>query len=693
MLCHPPPSWRNDTREGRVYSLAQIEEERKRRDLANHLLFLQCQREGLFPAAPSSSTDPSLSDPQAIRRFVVEDGAWLHYKPTVAEDTILHYLIEKSTIEGVSVALKGTTAPMLDLTITGKVGRTPLHKICDRENPEDTVMLLEVILDALEQRAPGTYLVNWMQEDWDGGLDFLSYAASRWRLSFVWPVLQRRLPRVFAPVGEDIAGRPPPSQLKIKTPVHPRDWEWIPAPERGRLWLCKGFLPSPEQTAALQRLFAPADDTQDDDDPEDDGKAASVCLPHDASEVLRCVRRYADVTAECPGMRESLLSVLLSYPSAVEDERGEERATELAEEEAEKEADDQPVEPFAPRKLIQAHQCLAALLQTPHTLEITPGMLRTVCFHHDPAKAVTVLNLLLDRILVAHPTENKNTLWLNFPDAAASNGLLSALWPVLRARVPFFSNLRKSSLLLRSATWMYDWNALDKEQQEIFRGVLGPATGRGHGREGPSGNRHESPETAALVRLVRSGKLDSAVIRFYVQRGANLNIRESLRLENLFFTILENGCTEAVAAALEASVPIDFTHKGQCGRTILHKLCEMENKKRAVALLKLVVDRIQRCPLDKVDWSQRTDAGAGGPANYQDLDFISMSAACGRLSLFWPVVQDLPFFGDRTTGIPLLADIDERDWAALGMDEQANFQRRRDPIIPLDDVDNMDMNW
>lgn len=117
-------------------------------------------------------------------------------------------------------------------------------------------------------------------------------------------------------------------------------------------------------------------------------------------------------------------------------------------------------------------------------------------------------------------------------------------------------------------------------------------------------------------------------------------------------------------SVLQKECVVDWRTVDKRGRTVFHLLCDyMIERDDAVRFLRMFVDRIERHPRDTVDWSLRDVDGR---------DFISLAAEHQRLSLFWAVVQGVPYYDDAD-----IVRIDgcgwEWDWEELPREEQERF--------------------
>eukprot|EP00796_Vickermania_ingenoplastis_P002432 gene2432-1532_t len=228
---------------------------------------------------------------------------------------------------------------------------------------------------------------------------------------------------------------------------------------------------------------------------------------------------------------------------------------------------------------------------------------------------------------------------------AARHGVLSTVFPLLQAKGVA---LEKRNPWPVGAVWAYDWDALGdakscfkrKEDWEVYE---------------------ENANTSGLHRLAIycCEATPAKMVQQYVLSGGNVEYCVGGCLSILHRFILE-GTAACVAACLETALPIDFTAGGGAygTDTVFHKVCQRTNRypplprnevvrhghEEAVEILRLLVDRLAAHPEDTVDFSLTDDEG---------VDFISCAARRGRLHHFWPVLQELAHFGDRTPQNPI----------------------------------------
>lgn len=145
-------------------------------------------------------------------------------------------------------------------------------------------------------------------------------------------------------------------------------------------------------------------------------------------------------------------------------------------------------------------------------------------------------------------------------------------------------------------------------------------------------------------------RMEREVRQCVEEDGAAVLFRRTLNDDPPLFRCLLMENVACFAACLRTNPhhhPLDLCATHRDGQTILHLLCEMSNERRAVALLRVLVERLQELESEEVEvevpWWQHDDLGR---------DFLSLAAESGRLSVFWPMVKPLPVFAERLDGFP-----------------------------------------
>lgn len=274
---------------------------------------------------------------------------------------------------------------------------------------------------------------------------------------------------------------------------------------------------------------------------------------------------------------------------------------------------------------------------------------------HSATEASTVLRLIVNR-LQDHQDESLD--WNLCVREAARHGLLSICVPYLEATLSASTTAGPPPFSIPDKMWDFDWKEV---QQRI------PHSGKYFQCERTS-FCVGGPITAALWRLLSFHTLPSLpLVEEYVKQGAEISVRGSVPDGTLLHLMLRR-CSSIVVRTALCAVPgaVDFnvTEDRYPSHTPLHLLCTRADPMEATSVLEVVIERLQQHAMDGVDFGQKRSGG---------LDFISLAAFFERLALFWPVVHEMPFFADNTRGIILLGKVYQKDWCALGVDEQSFF--------------------
>lgn len=143
--------------------------------------------------------------------------------------------------------------------------------------------------------------------------------------------------------------------------------------------------------------------------------------------------------------------------------------------------------------------------------------------------------------------------------------------------------------------------------------------------------------------------------------------------EELFRALMHESDVTRVLECLQSSQPINFDTVNILGVTLLHILasnCYISDED-AVKILEAVCYHLERHPQDTVSW---------GLKDFNDNEFITVAAANQRLSQFYPLVCEMPYYGDKTTPIPL-PTMWSWDWDALEVTHKACFNIEETRII------------
>lgn len=182
----------------------------------------------------------------------------------------------------------------------------------------------------------------------------------------------------------------------------------------------------------------------------------------------------------------------------------------------------------------------------------------------------------------------------------------------------------------------------------------------------PTGRLHslatsatQPPEIYLVRRLVREG----AVVNWKPLNGPPT-----------LWLLAQHRHIEALLACLETSQDIDFSpsdpntregdEKHQNHLHFLHALCDLSPVAVAVGVLEAVVRHIELHPRDTVKWD----------------GFLPCAARSGCLSAFYRVVQDIPYYADRTEKSAKieLSRVTPEDWEGLPEEDKKLFA-----IVPI----------
>eukprot|EP00796_Vickermania_ingenoplastis_P007719 gene7719-5417_t len=171
-------------------------------------------------------------------------------------------------------------------------------------------------------------------------------------------------------------------------------------------------------------------------------------------------------------------------------------------------------------------------------------------------------------------------------------------------------------------------------------------------------------------------ELDADVIRQYVADGADICApitKTNGRPSTVLCEVVERGSLDAITALLETLRTIEFgmAFHTVCGRQNLFLATNegQHGHEEAVEILKLLLHRLTSHPRDVADFSlvDRCEA-----------NFLSCVGYKGVLRYFWPLLQDLSEFGDRTADDPaeLTEGVVDEDYNALPPEERNGSTKR-----------------
>lgn len=382
--------------------------------------------------------------------------------------------------------------------------------------------------------------------------------------------------------------------VAIKEPVHWEDWSKIPESDREHLLLSKGLVCCPESTAKLQEICVAAGDP-------------------DPNSVLECVSQFADITAPCPGTDLTIFHHLLREGSI---------------------------------------SCVLQCLQTASTIDFSP-FLEALCQRDHFEEAVTLLTHIVDR-LHAHPADSVR--WEAFADTVARFDSLSRWWPHLRD-IPYFKNVDGCIPINVRVNWE-DWVRLAPEDRKLFR---------------LDGGLRCSPEsTAKLQRLCMDHlKPDPVAVLACVEQCADVFALAPGTDMTILECFLREGSIGCVAACLQTADTIDLTQKAagsqleawfnHCSSTIdcknfLEVVCQRGDPNEVAAILKLIIDRCNANPSDKIRWE----------------GFVETAARYGVLSYCWPLLPDVACYQRHRGLLPVGGMVWKDDLEGLKASGQYN---------------------
>lgn len=128
------------------------------------------------------------------------------------------------------------------------------------------------------------------------------------------------------------------------------------------------------------------------------------------------------------------------------------------------------------------------------------------------------------------------------------------------------------------------------------------------------------------------------------------------------FTAVRKLDKHAILRYLATEDPIDFSSGSSSEPYLLTYVAERFSEDDAAEILRAMVLHIERHPQDKIDWG-KLNCGQ---------EFMESAADSARLSLLYPIVKHMPYYGDRTVPIAL-KQVWRWDWEALEASEKEDF--------------------
>lgn len=229
-------------------------------------------------------------------------------------------------------------------------------------------------------------------------------------------------------------------------------------------------------------------------------------------------------------------------------------------------------------------------------------------------------------------------------------------------------------ITIREKMWPFDYRRLTQEaRSKIHFAFSDDDNNNNNNTDNERFFYTDGSSTAALQRLLDgwrvTGEMDAARVRRHVvTQEANILFRGEFDDACILQCMLSEGPVNALEACLESPLPIDFTLLGGVAgaqRVMLDAILDREDEEEVMRVLRLVVDRLERHPMDVVDW--------GWVNEHHLMDFVSRAALRGFLGAVWGILQDVPYFADNTEGIFLRGGVVAADWERLGEAEQRFF--------------------
>lgn len=308
--------------------------------------------------------------------------------------------------------------------------------------------------------------------------------------------------------------------------------------------------------------------------------------------------------------------------------------------------------------------------------------LQLVCQLDSDEKAVAILEVIIERLertsfhaeipldVVEWGNENgdEDELFLN---NAGLHHRLSLFWPVVKNRVPYFrERIGNGAIPIVDDVFSFDWAQLSSEDQACFElenGVLDPSESLNRL------SKEANPSIKDVEKCLRDPKVNvcftdddlkiySTSLHWFVFSGAVECFEACLTVPTLYRHQNED------EASFLYEDRVDFSVLNRQRQSVLHMICEKTCPVTAKRMLSAVVHHIETHPADIVDWSQK---------NRQGLNFIDYACVHQKLSLFWPVVKDMPYYADQEQ-IQLHQKVSPCDWGNLSSEDQSCFALLRD---------------
>lgn len=262
---------------------------------------------------------------------------------------------------------------------------------------------------------------------------------------------------------------------------------------------------------------------------------------------------------------------------------------------------------------------------------------------YDDDIAVSLLRAIVRRI-EAHPDDIRVDFsqpdWTgrDFIALAAQHQRLSLFYPEVRD-LPYYAD-RVQPLALGGSgghVWAWDLAALSEADRRDFLV-----------RGGPDVVLQASRSTGQLIRLCRGTQWmpNPEDMEPLVREGmADVCFKAPEMRQSILHEMVKRSNVEGVRVLLMTAQPLDFStvERIDCSFgdyniqiPLLHYICNcFHGEAIAVAMLKLLVERVNTHPTDHLDWGQKNTNG---------YDIIAQVVYSQRLSLFWPLLKQVSYF-------------------------------------------------
>lgn len=242
----------------------------------------------------------------------------------------------------------------------------------------------------------------------------------------------------------------------------------------------------------------------------------------------------------------------------------------------------------------------------------------------------------------------------DFINSAAKNHRLSLFYPLVE-HLPYFGD-HVTPIPLKQV-WSFDWERLSDGQRSDFNidaahmVVANAATAR------LWDIRYDRQTPSRTVKIVRQCVQDGADVSFSDRRGQSRPI---------YLCFVPRAKVPALLECLLTEKPLDFGNTPPFHDSLLHALCRPSfSLGEALMILSTLVCHILCHPDDIIPWEEKEHS-------FQ-MNFLQFAAENKRLAFFYPAVQDVPYFKDRTSPIPL-EYVYEQDWRRLPISLQMDFK-------------------